>query len=248
MIGRSARPCRATCRARGSRAPSRSPTALHCSRWRAASAQVSCRFSSGAPDSSNWPAGSRLMVPSGPDSAMTLPFSIDRLPAELGQADEQVADAAGLVPGRRAMVVGRDRRTSHARCRCAIARAASRRRRRPRADRRGSRQRASRAYRRCAASFAAALSRALQAAPALPIYGLIIAPVAGDRHIGGERGQRGGLGAQDARAERDRHRVGAARIAARSSSVKPPSGPVRMVAGPGLNADAAGSPPASSAK
>ena len=35
---------------------------------------------------------------------MTLPFSIDRLPAELGQAHQQVADAAGLVIGRRAMV------------------------------------------------------------------------------------------------------------------------------------------------
>ena len=31
-------------------------------------------------------------------------------------------------------------------------------------------------------------------------------------------------------------------------SVNPPSGPVRMTAGPGLNADAAGSPPPSSAK
>ena len=28
--------------------------------------------SSGAPDSSNWPAGSRLMLPSGPDSAMAM--------------------------------------------------------------------------------------------------------------------------------------------------------------------------------
>ncbi len=32
---------------------------------------------------------------------------------------------------------------------------------------------------------------------------------------------------------------GTARMAARSSSVKPPSGPVRMVAGPGLKAPAA---------
>ena len=36
---------------------------------------------------------------------MTLPFSIDRLPAELGQAVQQVADAAGLVIARRAVVV-----------------------------------------------------------------------------------------------------------------------------------------------
>jgi hypothetical protein len=33
--------------------PSRSPTALHCSRWRPASLQVSCRSRSGAPESSN---------------------------------------------------------------------------------------------------------------------------------------------------------------------------------------------------
>ena len=42
-----------------------------------------------------------------PSSAMTLPFSTDRLPAELGQRHQQVADAAGLVVGGRAMVGGR---------------------------------------------------------------------------------------------------------------------------------------------
>ena len=36
-------------------------------------AQVWWRCSSGAPDSSSWPAGSRLTVPSAPVSAMTLP-------------------------------------------------------------------------------------------------------------------------------------------------------------------------------
>ena len=42
--------------------------------------------------------------------------------------------------------------------------------------------------------------------------------------------------------------LGAARIASRSPLVKPPSGPVRMTAGPGVKACPAGSPPPSSAK
>ena len=84
--------------------PSRSPTALNCSRWRPVSAQVWWRFSSGAPDSSNWPAGSRLTVPSGPESAMTLPPSSTGCQPNSVSAMQQVADAAGLVIGRRAVV------------------------------------------------------------------------------------------------------------------------------------------------
>ena len=85
--------------------PRRSPIILHWPRWRAASAQVWWRFSSAAPLNSNWPAGSRLMVPSGPLSAIDVAVLDDRLPAELGEAGQQVADAARLVIGRRAMVL-----------------------------------------------------------------------------------------------------------------------------------------------
>ena len=76
---------------------------------------------------------------------------------------------------------------------------------------------------------------ARKAAPAFRLMASALAPVAGDRHLGSERGQRGGFGAEDARAERDRRSAfGAARIAARSSSVKPPSGPVRISRRAGL--------------
>ena len=182
--------------------PSRSPTALTCSRWRPLSAQVSCRFSSGAPDSSSWPAGSRLIVPSAPASAMILPPSIDRLPAEFGQPVEQVADAAGLVVATARGDRSGDRRTSHARCRCASRRAAFRRPRRSAS--RSSRLSIERACAtgRCAWSSIAPsrAPRSLQSGFAIGRRPSASRPTAAPS-TARDRGKRGGLGAKDARAK-----------------------------------------------
>ncbi len=106
--------------------PSFSPTALTWSRWRPVSAQVWCRFSSGAPDSSSWPAGSRLIAPSAPPSAMTCPPSSIGSQPNWRSSSEDIADSAGLVVGRARHGRRACRRASRARCRCASARAASR--------------------------------------------------------------------------------------------------------------------------
>ena len=94
--------------------------ALTWARWRPVSAQVSWRFSSGAPDSSSWPAGSRLTVAVARRAcAMTLPPSSTGSQPNSLQAEQDVADAAGLVVGGGAVVGAVDRRASRARCRCA---------------------------------------------------------------------------------------------------------------------------------
>ena len=135
------------------------------------------------------------------------------------------------------MVAAGDRRTSHARCRSASSRAASRRRRTRTADRRGSRSAGWRdsVGSRCHSKrvLAAAESRQ-QLCFMVSIASL--SPVAGDRHPGGDGGQRRGFGAQDARAEADRRGIGRGADRGGSSAVKPPSGPVRISAGPGVKA------------
>ena len=113
---------------RGSRGPSRSPTALHWSRWRAASAQVWWRFSSAAPRQLELAGGLEADVPVRAGQRDDVAVLDDRLPAEFGQAHRagrgcRRARHSSARDGRSA-----DRRTSHARCRCASARAASRRR------------------------------------------------------------------------------------------------------------------------
>ncbi len=74
-------------------------------RWAPASLQVSWRLSSGAPDSSSWPAGSSVTdAPSRRqrDDAAVL---LHRCPAEAGQPVEQRLDAAIAIERRRAQVV-----------------------------------------------------------------------------------------------------------------------------------------------
>ena len=198
-------------------------------RWRPASAQVWCRCSRGAPDSSSWPAGSRLIAPSGPVSAMTLPPSIDRLPAEAGQRHQQVADAAGLVIGGRAMVgaaidellvLGADPP--------AVAGFS------PRGEQSASRSPALDAGGRSSRSGARASLRPLSSGQHRPPARFDGYQSPARRHPKAIAATRRGVGAQDARAERDRRTAcGSARIAARSSSLKPPSGPIRIAAGPG---------------
>ena len=75
--------CRARSRARGSRCPSSSPIALHLREVAAGLGAGLVQVSSGAPDSSNWPAGSRLIAPSAPDSAMTLPPFVRPAPSRI---------------------------------------------------------------------------------------------------------------------------------------------------------------------
>ncbi len=91
--------------------PSGSPTFSTSCRWSCVSAAVSCSVSSGAPDSSNWPPGSRLMLPpSSPSGALQgddLVALHDRLPAEAGdQRLHQGADAALALVGHRRQRVG----------------------------------------------------------------------------------------------------------------------------------------------
>ena len=98
--------------------PSFSPIALTWLRWRPASAQVWWRCSRGAPESSSWPAGSRLTAPSGPVSAMTLP------PSSTGSQPTRSSPPAGRGCRRARHRKARDdrrsdRRTSRARCRSA---------------------------------------------------------------------------------------------------------------------------------
>ena len=99
--------------------PSSSATSFTSFRWVCTSSQVSCIVSSGAPDSSNWPPGSRRDVAGPAGQRDDVVVLVHRLPAEALQAPEQGADAASAPhracgegsPGRS--------RTSRARCRCA---------------------------------------------------------------------------------------------------------------------------------
>ena len=86
--------------------PIGSATARTSLRWLEVSLQVWCRFSSGAPDSSSWPAGSSDTEAWSRVSAMTRPCSSTGCPAEAGQALEQRLDAAIAVEGGRTQVVG----------------------------------------------------------------------------------------------------------------------------------------------
>ena len=66
--------------------PSSSPTSFTCFRWVCTSSQVWWIVSSGAPDSSNWPPGSRVMVQAPAGERDDIAVLVDRLPAEALQA------------------------------------------------------------------------------------------------------------------------------------------------------------------
>ena len=90
--------------ARGNPRPSSAPTSLTCFRCRPVSAQVWWRFSSGAPDSSSCPAGSRLTVPSRTGKRDDVVAFDHRFPAIAGKRHQQIANAARFVIGRRAVI------------------------------------------------------------------------------------------------------------------------------------------------
>ena len=228
--------------------PSRSPTALTCCEVAAAFGAALVKVLERRARQFELPGGLEADGAVGAGQRDDLAAFLDRLPAELGQADQQVADAARLVPRRRAMIARADRRTSHARCRCATPRAASRRPKRSTADRRGSRSAGSRTG-RCAWS--------LRSRPSAPrIRASIPLMVDSETYRQSPAAAIHAATAASAAVSARRMRgprliacaLGAARIAAASSGVKPPSGPVRISAGPGAKAAAAGSPPVSSAK
>ena len=85
--------------------PSRSPTALHCSRCRAGLGAGLVQIFERRARQLELAGGLEADVAVGAGERDDLAVLLDRLPAELGQPQQQVADAAGLVPGRRAMVV-----------------------------------------------------------------------------------------------------------------------------------------------
>ena len=86
--------------------PSGSATVLTWSRCSWTSEQVSCRVLTGAPESSNWPPGSRVTLARPRCSAIGRPCLLQRLPAEaLGQALEQRPHAALALVGQRPQVV-----------------------------------------------------------------------------------------------------------------------------------------------
>ena len=79
------------------------------SRWVCASQQVWCSVSSGAPLSSNWPPGSRLMLQPCLVSAIGLPFSsTGSQPKRSAMPFQQRADAARAVVRQRSQILARE--------------------------------------------------------------------------------------------------------------------------------------------
>ena len=225
--------------------PSSSPTSCTCARCACISSQISCMVSSGAPESSNWPPGSRMIVAAAVrlDRRDDVVVLQDRRPAEaraaglratpdralavIGHRRERIgekrkflvlgADAPGIALARALLQIGDE-----------LGRAADGA---PRASSvSGEGPLMSSCFSHDLTRHAVAASRQLRQGKVSPHSR---APVAERRLHQGERRHRRRVGPHDARPRAPiAWALPCRRSASRSPSEKPPSGPMRIASGP----------------